>query len=82
MAAMVSEQSIQGSNMINLLAIGLKDLFASRMVLLAASAATIGGLLFGFDQGILSISLTMPQFQEQFPETNAEVSSSASLNKG
>lgn len=82
MAAMVSEQSIQGSNMINLLAIGLKDLFASRMVLLAASAATIGGLLFGFDQGILSISLTMPQFQEQFPETNAEVNSSASLNKG
>ncbi|KGB76649.3 monosaccharide transporter [Cryptococcus deuterogattii R265] len=61
---------------------GLKDLFDSRMVLLAASAATIGGLLFGFDQGILSISLTMPQFQEQFPETNAEVNSSASLNKG
>ncbi|KAL0250138.1 hypothetical protein I308_103446 [Cryptococcus tetragattii IND107] len=61
---------------------GLKDLLASRMVLLAASAATIGGLLFGFDQGILSISLTMPQFQEQFPETNAQVNSSASLNKG
>ncbi|OWZ60990.1 hypothetical protein AYX14_06750 [Cryptococcus neoformans] len=61
---------------------GLKDLFASRMVLLAASAACIGGLLFGFDQGILSICLTMPQFQDQFPETNADVNSSASLNKG
>lgn len=63
-------------------AAGLKDLVASRMVLLAASAACIGGLLFGFDQGILSICLTMPQFQRQFPETNADANSSASLNKG
>lgn len=44
--------------------------------------ACIGGLLFGFDQGILSIALTMPQFLRQFPETDASVTSGASLNKG
>ncbi|WWC98835.1 hypothetical protein V866_005728 [Kwoniella sp. B9012] len=61
---------------------GLKDLYASKMVLLASLSACIGGLLFGFDQGILSICLTMPQFLAQFPETDPDANSSASLNKG
>ncbi|WWC60722.1 uncharacterized protein I303_103298 [Kwoniella dejecticola CBS 10117] len=61
---------------------GIKDLYASRTVLLAAASACIGGLLFGFDQGILSICLTMPQFLAQFPETDPDANSSASLNKG
>lgn len=42
----------------------------------------MGGLLFGFDQGILAISLTMPQFLSQFPETDVSVTSKAGLNKG
>ncbi|OCF40875.1 monosaccharide transporter [Kwoniella heveanensis CBS 569] len=61
---------------------GPKDLVANKMVLLASVSACIGGFLFGFDQGILSISLTMPQFLAQFPETDPSANSSASLNKG
>lgn len=61
---------------------GIKDIFASWTVFVGAFAACMGGLLFGFDQGILAISLTMPQFLHTFPETDASVTSSAGLNKG
>lgn len=61
---------------------GLKDIFANHMVLAAAASACLGGLLFGFDQGILSISLTMEQFLAQFPQTDATATASAGLNKG
>ncbi|RSH92685.1 hypothetical protein EHS25_008130 [Saitozyma podzolica] len=61
---------------------GIKDIFASWTVFVGAFAACMGGLLFGFDQGILAISLTMPQFLHTFPETDPSVTSSAGLNKG
>lgn len=61
---------------------GLKDVFASPIVFMAAFSACMGGLLFGFDQGILSIVLTIPQFLKVFPETDISVTSSAGLNKG
>jgi hypothetical protein len=42
----------------------------------------MGGLLFGFDQGILSVVYTMTQFLGDFPEIDPAQSSSAGLNKG
>ncbi|KIR41204.1 sugar transporter [Cryptococcus deuterogattii 99/473] len=61
---------------------GIRDVFASPIVFMAAFSACMGGLLFGFDQGILSIVLTIPQFLKVFPETDINVTSSAGLNKG
>lgn len=61
---------------------GLRDMFGNGLVVAAAFSTCMGGLLFGFDQGILSIVLTMPQFLEQFPDININVSSSAAFNKG
>ncbi|ODN78377.1 hypothetical protein L202_04017 [Cryptococcus amylolentus CBS 6039] len=61
---------------------GLKDIFANSLVLMAAFSACMGGLLFGFDQGVVSIILTMDQFLSVFPEIDADVSSGASFNKG
>ncbi|WVQ91962.1 hypothetical protein IAS59_005770 [Cryptococcus gattii] len=49
---------------------GIRDVFASPIVFMAAFSACMGGLLFGFDQGILSIVLTIPQFLKVFPETD------------
>jgi hypothetical protein len=60
----------------------LKDVFASPIVFAAAFSACMGGLLFGFDQGILSICLTLPQFLRVFPETDPSLTSQAGLNKG
>jgi hypothetical protein len=45
-------------------------------------AACIGGLLFGFDQGMLSIVLVMPRFNNDFPQINDELDSSAGWNRG
>lgn len=61
---------------------GLKDIFNSGLVLIAAFSTCMGGLLFGFDQGILSIVLTMSQFLGQFPDVDANANSSAAFNKG
>lgn len=61
---------------------GIKDIFNSGLVLIAAFSTCMGGLLFGFDQGIVSIVLTMTQFLGQFPDIDANVSSSAAFNKG
>ncbi|WVW85908.1 hypothetical protein I302_107946 [Kwoniella bestiolae CBS 10118] len=60
----------------------LKDVFANWIVVAAAFSACMGGLLFGFDQGILSIVLTMKQFLRQFPETDSTQDSGAAFNKG
>jgi hypothetical protein len=55
---------------LNALTAGFKDLVASRVVLGCALGACIGGLLFGLDQGLVSIILVMPRFLETFPEIN------------
>lgn len=41
-------------------------------------------LLFGFDQGLVSITLVMPQFLKTFPEIDKEVmgAAAAEFNKG
>ncbi|KIX05949.1 uncharacterized protein Z518_03923 [Rhinocladiella mackenziei CBS 650.93] len=47
---------------------GLTGLFSSKYVFICSLFATTGGLLFGYDQGVVSITLVMPQFLQEFPE--------------
>ncbi|KAG7571074.1 hypothetical protein FFLO_01038 [Filobasidium floriforme] len=61
---------------------GLKDVFSSRIVVICAISACLGGLLFGFDQGLLSIVLVMPQFLRVSPEVDPVTSPRAEFNKG
>ncbi|KAJ5872106.1 General substrate transporter [Penicillium soppii] len=46
---------------------GLKGLLANPFVLLCAACSTLGGLLFGYDQGVVSVILVMDQFLLEFP---------------
>ncbi|KAF5611414.1 GNA-3 g alpha subunit GNA-3 [Fusarium subglutinans] len=48
---------------------GLSGIIRSLYVLGAATLASLGGFSFGYDQGVISIILTMKQFHDQFPET-------------
>ncbi|ROV97115.1 hypothetical protein VMCG_07529 [Cytospora schulzeri] len=60
---------------------GFAGLFASSHVAVCAAFSAIGGLLFGYDQGIISVILTMDHFLERFPEV-AETASGAGFLKG
>lgn len=48
---------------------GLRGIIRSPYVFGAALLASFGGFSFGYDQGVISLILVMPQFHEQFPET-------------
>ncbi|KAI7516030.1 hypothetical protein KC331_g22225, partial [Hortaea werneckii] len=45
---------------------GFKGIFASYYVALCAVFAALGGLLFGYDQGVVSVILTEEQFLTRF----------------
>ncbi|KAE8154608.1 general substrate transporter [Aspergillus avenaceus] len=47
----------------------LRDILRSPYVFGAALLASFGGSSFGYDQGVISIILVMPQFRHQYPET-------------
>ncbi|KAJ5972600.1 General substrate transporter [Penicillium vulpinum] len=46
---------------------GLRGLAANPFVVLCAACSTLGGLLFGYDQGVVSVILIMEQFLVEFP---------------
>ncbi|KAI0100996.1 general substrate transporter [Nemania sp. FL0031] len=48
---------------------GFTSFLISPYVLGAAALASCGGFSFGYDQGVISVILTMPQFFRQYPET-------------
>ncbi|OTA38589.1 hypothetical protein BTJ68_01358 [Hortaea werneckii EXF-2000] len=60
---------------------GFKGIFASYYVALCAVFAALGGLLFGYDQGVVSVILTEDQFLNRFTRI-AEGSGSAGFWKG
>lgn len=45
---------------------GFRGLFSSSYVVLCAAFATLGGLLFGYDQGVVSVVLVEDQFTQRF----------------
>ncbi|KAL4928116.1 sugar porter family MFS transporter [Aspergillus undulatus] len=47
---------------------GLKGVLANPFVLLCAACSTLGGLTFGYDQGVISVTLVMDQFLGRFVE--------------
>lgn len=46
---------------------GLRGLVSNPFVLMCAACSTLGGLIFGYDQGVVSVILVMDQFLEEFP---------------
>ncbi|POR38574.1 Putative glucose transporter rco-3 [Tolypocladium paradoxum] len=60
---------------------GFRGIFASRYVAVCASFSAIGGLLFGYDQGVVSVILVMPQFLDRFEQVS-ETAPGAGFYKG
>ena len=58
---------------------GFMGIFTSRYVFMCAAFATMGGMLFGYDQGVVSITLVMPQFLNDFPEVSPTASGAGFL---
>jgi MFS family permease len=50
---------------------GAKAVLTSPYVFGAALLASMGGFSYGYDQGVISLILVMPQFLEQYPEVSA-----------
>ncbi|KAJ5675955.1 hypothetical protein N7462_008852 [Penicillium macrosclerotiorum] len=60
---------------------GIKGILKSPYVCGAALLASIGGFSFGYDQGVISLILVMPQFTVQFPQVD-ESNPHYGFNKG
>ncbi|PWY70937.1 putative MFS monosaccharide transporter [Aspergillus heteromorphus CBS 117.55] len=50
---------------------GIRGLMANPFVLLCAACSTLGGLTFGYDQGVVSVILVMDQFLARFPQVSS-----------
>ncbi|KIW59781.1 hypothetical protein PV05_00048 [Exophiala xenobiotica] len=49
---------------------GFRGTFQSKYVVLCAFVVRLGGFLFGYDQGVISIILVMDQFTDRFPRVS------------
>ena len=49
---------------------GFRGLFVNYYAALCAAFAAIGGMVFGYDQGVVSVVLVMPQFLDRFPRVD------------
>ncbi|MDI1489755.1 MAG: hypothetical protein OHK93_000953 [Ramalina farinacea] len=49
---------------------GFKGVFVNYYAALCAAFAAIGGMVFGYDQGVVSVVLVMPQFLDRFPRVD------------
>ncbi|KAL8950413.1 MAG: hypothetical protein Q9222_003551 [Ikaeria aurantiellina] len=55
---------------------GFRGVFISSYAALCAGFAALGGMVFGYDQGVVSIVLVMPQFLARFTRVSEEASGS------
>ena len=60
---------------------GFKGVFTNYYAALCAAFAALGGLIFGYDQGVVSIVLVMPQFLGRFARVS-DTASGAGFWKG
>lgn len=60
---------------------GFKGVFTNYHAALCAAFAALGGLIFGYDQGVVSIVLVMPQFLARFARVS-DTASGAGFWKG
>lgn len=60
---------------------GFMGMFQSRYVTYCALVVRLGGFLFGYDQGVVSIILVMPQFLDRFERVD-DAASGAGFWKG
>ena len=51
---------------------GIKGIIRSPYVVGAAVLASFGGFSFGYDQGVITLILTMPQFRGYYPEVSPD----------
>ncbi|KAK1993246.1 general substrate transporter [Colletotrichum falcatum] len=49
---------------------GFRGILVSHYVAMCAAFSALGGFLFGYDQGVVSVTLVMDQFIERFPEVS------------
>ena len=60
---------------------GFKGVFTNYYAARCAAFAAIGGLIFGYDQGVVSVVLVMPQFLTRFTRVS-DTASGAGFWKG
>ncbi|CCX34367.1 Similar to Sugar transport protein 9; acc. no. Q9SX48 [Pyronema omphalodes CBS 100304] len=61
---------------------GFAGLFDSGFVVRCAIFAAMGGFLFGYDQGVISVTLVMDHFNDKFPKVDENQDSAAGFWKG
>ena len=49
---------------------GFRGVLSNHYAALCAAFAAIGGMIFGYDQGVVSVVLVMPQFLQRFPRVD------------
>lgn len=60
---------------------GFRGVYINSYAASCAAFAAIGGMVFGYDQGVVSIILVMPQFLARFPQVS-EKAAGAGFAKG